>query len=411
MQRLATQASVIRELIIRKLRPLLVIVWLAAAFLVAYLAIEPYFSDITVDQLKSSEYYQHFLESKRQEVESAYNAAVKSYTPDQLSDYIDKFSADARGSYPVTIFAHRPFNIQLGLTKNGQLAGGLLYIDSVRTNDVLLIFTVTALLAILALILSLTSKEASEIEIEDTDDILEQQARIAEKEVRFVRGMALSQLLVGILIAFMGISVFAIFFANWSDQRSSYDGRMERVLAIETLAKSALAASIYGPTAARSLSQLARDPSVVFALSHEPLLLKGGNENGRGDLRLRLDADQPPPADASSGQKAIEAILRTHEALVKFEPTLTAVPSFWQRVNWSGVLRSISILFFIEAVAWFLLQQYRRSMEDYKEFHRRAGTYALDIAAARISLYPIQKVHRAPSRARPRVTDFGDYIA
>lgn len=41
-----------------------------------------------------------------------------------------------------------------------------------------------------------------------------------------------------------------------------------------------------------------------------------------------------------------------------------------QTIYWIRALRSTGMLMFLEAIAWFLLRQYRSLIEDFKSFHR-----------------------------------------
>jgi hypothetical protein len=51
-------------------------------------------------------------------------------------------------------------------------------------------------------------------------------------------------------------------------------------------------------------------------------------------------------------------------------------------------IRPLGMLFFVEAIAWFLLRQYRALVEDYKLFHRMYLKRVNFIAALRIASEP-----------------------
>jgi hypothetical protein len=55
------------------------------------------------------------------------------------------------------------------------------------------------------------------------------------------------------------------------------------------------------------------------------------------------------------------------------------IQSYWVRA-----LRPTGVLLFVEAIAWFLLRQYRALIEDYKWFHRLYMKRANYLAALRI---------------------------
>ncbi len=156
--------------------------------------------------------------------------------------------------------------------------------------------------------------------------------------------MALFQLFAGVLVAFMGIVIFGVFFAQWSDPASpSSVGRttpLEQFLEADRLAKRALLRAVYGEGA------------------------------GDDDRFEPPSLESAPPTEKN--MHPIDDLLKVNQSLTTVNGALARSPDILEKTNWSGVVRAVGILFFIEAVAWFLLQQYRRSMEDYKEFQRRA---------------------------------------
>jgi hypothetical protein len=286
-------------------------------------------------------------------------------------------------------------------------------LGSPRPDELALIYTVSGLLILLPLFVSMPSQRPVEEGSgeKSATQILFEQMRYASDQVRFVRYMALFQLSAGVIIAFMGIVVFGVLFSKWalSDHDDGSELRLQSEATLDAAARMSLLGTIYGPDAADNVRQELRYARLLEAFKNSPVDRRNQSlaqlqrqlldqrlleERRLQELRLaqaqivaqqRQDGKKIPgtigasveygeltPAVAKASQSTIPDLLSAQRLLTTFEPSLTAEPSFWRGVNWPGVIRSIGILFFIEAVAWFLLQQYRRSMEDYKEFHRRS---------------------------------------
>ena len=233
----------------------------------------------------------------------------------------------------------------------------------------------------------LSASPAGRAEVLDTLEILREQHHDALQHAALFRNLAMIELLVGVLTAVIGIFVFAYLFSQWSvDVRAQDRETRSAILGwIAVDSKSALMSEIYGADAAARMRN-----DVLTVQSRDDRKSYNGSRNEIG-----LPVFSPPPPFSSSNQKSprppptIDELLRINETLVKNEPTAEAKASFWDGVNWSGIMRASGIFLAIEAVAWFLLRQYRSLMDDYKEFHYFALRRANYVTAQQIATKPL----------------------
>ena len=242
--------------------------------------------------------------------------------------------------------------------------------ENLHLNSLVATFVITLLLIFLPLAIARTGPPISEIDpipSDGTREILIKQVMASLDQVQFVRTMALFQLAAGVLVAFMGIVVYGLY----STETSSRDNHLVWLSQRQMMADRTLVASALGGDAARPYQSAAMYSPYILS-STASLFSAPSLSAYRVAFPDLLSTKPQPAAPAKVTKLTLDNLLALHKSLSTVDPKFFAEPNWWQLVNWSVVTRGLGILIFIEAVAWFLLQQYRRSMEDYKEFQRRA---------------------------------------
>lgn len=352
-------------------RRLRFVAWLGVAAPCIFFLAQPFLLPISLDEVTSTSKFQQLqgdlLKSANIEFAQQLDAFRKN-DPKPNANQLQEFSKSVRrqirkdATYTssvnpfwfVSIKVYADFQYestdgpsQINLPREAEATiGNNLHLDSLPAT-----FAVTLLLIFLPLALARTEAPRQEPTAADQSrEILTKQLIASIDQVQFVRTMALFQLAAGVLVAFMGIVVYAIYFAPEENNANELAWLAHRQSAVDRV----LVAGTFGPgpvTEAFDRATTATTP-------------------GRFEDKSPSFAASASPSGAAT--PTLENLVAIHKQLSTIDPKFFNPPSWWDRINWTVITRGVGILIFIEAVAWFLLQQYRRAMEDYKEFQRRA---------------------------------------